>query len=68
MSDITKMPMLECMRLERLRPTRTELVWMGSDRIRSTMPLSMSAVRPMATTKDAKAIVWPMIPAISHSL
>ena len=41
---------------------------MGSERIRSTMPLSMSAVSPMATTKDAKAIVWPMIPAISHSL
>ena len=68
MSDITTMPMLEWIRLDRLRPVRTEPRWMGSERIRSTMPLSMSEVRPMATMKDAKAIVWPMIPAISHSL
>ena len=68
MSDITTMPMLEWIRLDRLRPTRTALVWMGSERIRSTMPLSMSAVRPMATMNDANAMVWPMIPAISHSL
>ena len=32
--------------------------WIGSDRIRSTMPLSMSAVSPMATMNEAKAIVW----------
>ncbi len=67
-SDITTMPMLEWIRLERLRPTRTALTWIGRERIRSTMPLSMSLVSPIATMNDAKAMVWPMIPAISHSL
>ena len=61
------MPMLEWSRLEMLRPTSTAAGLMGSDRIRSTMPLSMSAVSPTATMNDAKAMVWPMIPAISHS-
>ena len=61
------MPMLEWIRLEMLRPTSTAAAVIGSERIRSTMPLSMSVVRPMATMNDANAMVWPMIPASSHS-
>ena len=64
---MTTMPMLECIRLEMLRPTSTAAGLIGSERIRSTMPLSMSAVRPTATTNEANAIVWAMIPASSHS-
>ena len=59
--------MLECSRLEMLRPTSTAEGLIGSDRMRSTMPLSMSAVRPTATMNEANAIVCPMIPPISHS-
>ena len=61
------MPMLECSRLEMLRPTRTAAGLIGSDRIRSTIPLSMSAVSPTATMNDENAMVCPMIPPISHS-
>jgi hypothetical protein len=66
-SDMTTMPTLEWIRLERLRPMSTEAREIGSERNRSTMPLSMSVLRPMATTKDEKAIVWAMIPGSSHS-
>ena len=50
-----------------LRPTSTAAGLIGSDRIRSTMPLSRSAVRPTATMNEAKATVWAMIPASSHA-
>ena len=66
-SDITMMPMKEWVRLDMLRPTRIAAGLIGSDRNRSTIPLSMSAVRPIATMNDANAIVWPMIPPSSHS-
>ncbi len=66
-SDMITMPMLECSRLEMLRPTRTAAPWIGSERSRSTMPLSRSAVSPTATMNEAKVTVCPMIPAISHS-
>ena len=49
------------------RPVRKATRGIGSDRSRSTMPLSMSAVSPTATMKEAKAMVCAMIPAISHS-
>ena len=66
-SDITTMPIEEWIRLDRLRPTRIAEVRIGSERIRSTMPLSMSAVSPTATMNEAKAMVCAMIPASSHS-
>ena len=46
-----------------LRPTSTAAGLIGSERIRSTMPLSRSAVSPTATMKEAKATVCAMIPA-----
>ena len=62
-SDITTRPIEEWHRLEMLRPTRTAAGLIGSERIRSTIPFSRSAVRPTATMKDANATVWAMIPA-----
>ena len=50
-----------------LRPTRTEPREIGSDRNRSMMPLPRSMLRPMATMNAEKAMVWAMIPGISHS-
>jgi hypothetical protein len=66
-SDITTRPIEEWARLEMLLPTSTAAGLMGSDRIRSTMPFSRSAVSPTATMKDAKATVWAMIPGSSQA-
>ena len=66
-SDMTTRPIEEWARLEMLRPTRTAAELIGSDRIRSTMPFSRSAVRPTATMKEAKATVCAMIPGSSQA-
>ena len=63
---MTTMPMQEWIRLDTLRPISTDDREIGSERNRSTMPLSMSVLID-ATTNDANAIVWAMIPGSSHS-
>jgi hypothetical protein len=66
-TDMTRTPMLEWMRLEMLRPMRTDALEIGRDRNRSMMPLLRSLVRPIATTKQENVIVCAMIPGSSHS-
>ena len=61
-TDMTTTPIIEWMRLEMLRATTTAERPMGSERNRSTMPLPMSVLRPIATTKALNVIVWAMIP------
>ena len=50
-----------------LRPTSTDAREMGSERIRSTIPLSRSALRPTATTNEEKTMVCTMIPGSRNS-
>ena len=66
-SAITVMPMLECSRLDTLRPTRIEAREIGSDLNRSTSPLSRSVLSPIATMNDENAIVCTMIPGTRNS-
>ena len=56
-SAITTMPIDECSRLAMLRPISTADRRMGSDRKRSMMPFSMSAVMPVATMNAVNTIV-----------
>ena len=56
-SAITTMPIDECSRLAMLRPISTDDRRMGSDRKRSMMPFSMSAVMPVATMNAVNTIV-----------
>ncbi len=59
--------MHECMRLATLRPIRTEDREIGSDRKRSMMPFSTSAVIPEATTNAVNTIVCAWMPGNRNS-
>jgi hypothetical protein len=64
---ITTTPIDECSRLATLRPINTDDREMGSDRKRSMMPFSTSAVMPDATTNAVKTIVCAWMPGNRNS-
>src|SRR3954447_2107699 len=64
---ITTTPIVECSRLATLRPINTDDREIGSDRNRSMMPLSTSAVIPDATTNAVNTIVCAWIPGSRNS-
>ena len=66
-SAITVMPMLEWIRLDRLRPTRIAERWIGSALSRSTNPFSRSVDQPHRDENDEKMIVCAMIPGTRNS-
>lgn len=65
---MTATPMLEWIRLEILRPTKTDCREIGNDFSRSTMPFCRSLVRPIATIADEKTMVCTMMPGNRNSL
>lgn len=67
-TDMTATPMLEWMSAAMLRDTKIDDRRIGSERSRSTMPLPMSVLSPMATMKALNAIVCAMIPGRSQGL
>ena len=66
-SDITTSTMTLFARSAAVRPTRTALRDIGSDRNRSMMPFCMSSARPAPVTVAPNTMVWPKMPAINHS-
>jgi hypothetical protein len=65
---ITTTPSEECRRLATLRPISTDDREIGSERNRSMMPFSTSAVMPDATTNAVKTMVCAWIPGRRNSL
>ena len=64
---ITTTPIVEWSRLATLRPMSTADRRIGSERNRSMMPFSTSAVIPVDTTKAVKTIVCAWIPGSRNS-
>ena len=64
---ITTTPIVECSRLATLRPINTDDREIGSDRKRSMMPFSTSAVIPDATTNAVNTMVCAWMPGSRNS-